>query len=251
MERILKNHPLAIIVPFMGLMDYTERMIDSIKTIHPYKVMLIDNGRTLESKKWLSKMTKKKNVEALSFKVNIGVASSWNTGIMLAMDHWGSQIYFIPNNDILLHPKAIDLLCDRICDPDIALITATDVCGKIVEPTDIYEYKIPKKEELVEAPEFSCFMTKIETVNKIGLFDTQYYPAYFEDNDYHYRLKLASMKSLKTNRAVYYHYGSRTIKQSKKILEISNAGYAINRDYYESKWGGLPGHETRKVPKIV
>lgn len=156
-------------------------------------------------------------------------------------------MYFMPNNDILINSGTIDTLVDEILGGGCALITATDVCGKIAEPCTIQTYKVPKQAQVSESPEFSCFMLKKSTVDKIGYFDPNFYPAYFEDNDYHHRLKIAGLHAYKTNQAVYYHYGSRTMKQDDEIKALVNNGYAINREYYIDKWGGLPGEEKGVV----
>ncbi len=244
MEDILRNKPLGIIVPFYGLPDLTHFMVDSIKTKVPYKILLIDNHPTHESKNLLLELTKDPKIEAYSDPDNLGVASSWNFGIKFALKQWGSRVFFLPNNDTIMHPDTIDILLSEIVKPESALITATNVSGKCETPQSITKFVCPTERKLTECPDFSCFMLKKETIDKIGYFDPQFYPAYFEDNDYHHRLKIAGLKAYKTNQAVYYHFGSRTIKQGGAIKEVSNAGYAINRDYYESKWGGLPGHET-------
>jgi GT2 family glycosyltransferase len=247
MEKILKNKPISIIIPFYGLLKLTEETVASIKTKHPFKILLIDNKPTKESKEWLKFATTNPHIEAFQFPENLGVAASWNLGIKHAQTQWNSDIYVILNNDIVLQEGTIDTMIEELMKPNCALISATDVCSKISEPCTIHTYKVSNKHELTEAPEFSCFALKRNTVDTIGYFDPNFYPAYFEDNDYHHRLKLAGLKALKTNQAVYYHYGSRTMKQDDDIKALCNNGYAINREYYIDKWGGLPGEEKGVV----
>ena len=91
-------------------------------------------------------------------------------------------------------------------------------------------------------------MVNSSTIEKIGWFDEKFYPAYFEDNDYHYRIRMNGFKAVKTNQALYFHFGSRTIKDDEKVKEKCNIGYAANREYYIQKWGGEPGKETFKTP---
>lgn len=247
MEKLLNKKPIAIIIPFYGLLKLTQETVASIKTKHKVRILLIDNKPTPESKEWLKFATSHPKIQAFQFPENIGVAASWNLGIKHAQRQWKSEVYVILNNDIVLKEDTIDNMIEILNMPNVALATATDVCGKIAEPCTIQTVLLPRKEELTEAPEFSCFALKKSTVDTVGFFDPNFYPAYFEDNDYHYRIKLAGLLAIKTNQAIYYHYGSRTMKQDEDIKELCNNGYAINREYYIDKWGGLPGEEKGVV----
>ena len=46
MAKVLKKYDLAIIIPVLNCFSYTKEMIPTIKTSHPYKLILIDNGST-------------------------------------------------------------------------------------------------------------------------------------------------------------------------------------------------------------
>jgi hypothetical protein len=95
-------------------------------------------------------------------------------------------------------------------------------------------------------------------LNKDGyVFDPHFFPAYFEDNDMHYRVQLAyedvhkqmikypntfHTGSLEMNPQVFRN--SMTIKKDPKI----NSGFGSNQTYFVRKWGGMPGHEKFKLP---
>ena len=239
---------LAIIIPVLNCLDYTRQMISTISTQKPYKLILLDNGSTDGTKKYFDSLAKVENIKVVHFKENIGVCPAWNFGISLAIRKFNSRYFFIPNNDILLHPRCIDLLLEAIKSPKASLVSATDVSGRVCAPLDVLGLRVPTETNLIEAPDFSCFITKKETIERVGYFDEKFYPAYFEDNDYHYRINLAGLKAVKTNRALYFHYGSRSIKNNDQIKTTADYGYTINRDYYYRKWGGLPGAEMYEVP---
>jgi GT2 family glycosyltransferase len=243
----MKNE-LAIICPVLNCLEFTREMISTIYTKYPYKLLLIDNGSTDGTREFFTKLKEVENIDVTLFKENIGVGPAWNYGIQRAIRKYDSRYFFIPNNDILLHPDTIDTLLETVKDENIALATATDISGKVNTALDVLSLPMPSHEELTEAPEFSCFMLKKETIEKIGYFDEKFFPAYFEDNDYHYRIRLAGLNASKTNRAIYFHYGSRTIKDNGQIRDTANYGYTINREYYKEKWGGIPGEEKYKIP---
>jgi hypothetical protein len=77
----------------------------------------------------------------------------------------------------------------------------------------------------------------------VGRFDPTFFPAYYEDNDYVRRAKLKGIgvKHL-GHEIVASHVGSATIKD----------GFSVNSHanhlYYQRKWGGSPGQETRGFP---
>ena len=243
----MKND-LAIIIPVLNCLSYSKLMIPTIKTKRPYNLILINNGSVDGTREYFNQLKKSYNALVIHFDENKGCAASWNYGIRQAIRIFGSEYFFIPNNDILLHPKTIDVLLEAIEAPSVALTTATDISGSVSASIDVLSQKLPVTAELVEKPEFSCFMLKGSTIDKVGFFDDKFFPAYFEDNDYHYRINLAGLKAIKTNRALYFHYGSRTIKADDRIKNVSNLGYNTNREYYKEKWGGEPGKEIYTSP---
>ncbi len=248
MERVLKSGELAIIIPVLNCVDYSKKMIPTIKTRHPYKLILINNGSTDGTEAYFHELSSEANTLVVNYKENRGVAPAWNSGIRRAILDFNSRYFLIPNNDVLLHPQAIDILVEAIQAPRVALATATDVSGKVAKPEDTLNLTVPMKNIFTDCPDFSCFMLKKETINRIGYFDPKFYPAYFEDNDYHYRIKLQGLRGVKTNRALFFHYGSRTMKDNAGVKEVVNLGYNANKEYYKRKWGGYPGEEKFHKP---
>lgn len=85
------------------------------------------------------------------------------------------------------------------------------------------------------------------TFDKIGYIDVNFYPAYYEDNDYVRRAILKDVTSCTIMNSVYFHFWSRTIHQGP--MGASHSGYfAENRGYYMRKWGGDFGRELFDFP---
>lgn len=239
---------LAVIIPVLNCLDYTKKLLSTIKTKYKYKLILINNGSTDETGVFFNKLKNQKDTTVFNFNTNYGVGPSWNLGIKIAIQKFSCNKFFIPNNDILLNENTIDLLCEAIESPKTALISARDISGEVNYPEEVINIKTENTGKTSEAPEFSCFMLKKETIKEVGFFDEKFYPAYFEDNDYHYRIRLKGKVALKLHKAVYFHFGSRTIKSNEEVRNKSNIGYMINREYFFKKWGGEPGHELYKTP---
>jgi GT2 family glycosyltransferase len=248
MESILKKNRLAIICPVLNCLEYTKGMLESIKSQTPYIIIMIDNGSTDGTEKYLKEKEKNKEIIYIKHIRNEGVAPSWNEGIREAKNKYGCNRYLVVNNDIVLKKCTIDRMMEDIEREDIGMITAYNVNGEIKTPDQLKEYQIPILQKFKEAPDFSCFMIKESTIDKVGYFDENFWPAYFEDNDYHYRMKLQGIKALKDNQIVYFHYGSSTVKENRNIEKTNSEYYLINKEYYIKKWGGEPGNEIYETP---
>jgi GT2 family glycosyltransferase len=73
----------------------------------------------------------------------------------------------------------------------------------------------------------------MKTIEDIGYFDENFVPAFYEDNDYHNRIKLAGGFARRITRAPYYHFGSVTARSS---------GVTSNRagNIFYFKWNATP-----------
>jgi len=166
------------------------------------------------------------------------------------------DLALVLNNDITLHPEAIWRLVERFTKEPAGMVTCMDVRGEMGEkglaPMLIGSLVAKEKEGVDEAPHpnFSAFMVSKQCWEEVGEFDELYEPAYFEDNDYHYRMKLAEMPAIVLPTAMFYHYGSRTQNEAAEDKKpIVNGGlFENNRANYSKKWGGVPGQEKFEKP---
>ncbi len=96
---------------------------------------------------------------------------------------------------------------------------------------------------------FSLFKIKKSMWLDVGPFDHNFYPAYYEDNDYHYRMKLKGYDITPIHEAEYNHVGSATIKKyTEQEIKLHHAYHRRNAQYYMYKWGGMPGKEKYTQP---
>jgi len=143
---------------------------------------------------------------------NLGVAGSWNR--MLDETLTPENTVLVINDDLTLNPKAFEAVETHKSDAHI-----------------------------VVAAGFEAFCMTPAVRDLVGRFDPTFFPAYYEDNDYARRAKLKGIgiKHL-GHEIVSAHVGSATIK----------SGFAVdshaNHLYYQRKWGGSPGQETRGFP---
>jgi GT2 family glycosyltransferase len=94
---------------------------------------------------------------------------------------------------------------------------------------------------------FAAFGIRREAIEKVGWFDENFVPAYYEDNDYDYRCRLADvpMEGLPTG---MHHLISSTLNGSEKYRNQNARTFPENYRYYLKKWGGTPYHEVYTSP---
>ena len=149
---------------------------------------------------------------------NIGVGASWN---------W---------------------LCDQIFKvAENALILNDDIyLGKKDKDIEEILHKKRNKGCLLKAtPDWCAFILPKRIYDKVGGFDECFFPAYYEDNSYKYRMKLQGISVLSTpdlNPMVYK--SSSSLAKDPTILEQSK----INKSLYIDMWGGEPNQEKYKTP---
>ena len=191
----------------------------ALRRIAGEEILVIDNG----SQRLASQLA---GTKATVFEPdgNLGVAASWNYLIRLAFDrnphlNW----LLLLNDDIELHGGQLALIREELL------------------------YAECRGSWFMAGPfQWSVFALSRACVSKVGFFDENFYPAYFEDNDYHRRIGLADGSK-------YYAGGSARVPATKRSsVTISRRPevnqFQKNRDYYMRKWGGPPGAEVFPSP---
>src|SRR5690606_3352243 len=96
---------------------------------------------------------------------------------------------------------------------------------------------------------FSLFLITKKCLELIGPFDENFWPAYYEDNDYVKRMRLAGYDHICVPGCHYWHEGSGTVKaKSARELQEHNKNFKKSSAYYVRKWGGLPYQEKYDAP---
>jgi GT2 family glycosyltransferase len=188
-----------------------------------------------------------------NWRENRVLSNAWNKGIEEGF-LLGADYALVINDDVLFSPWTLTGLVrafqSNLTPPNVGMVTAVNLRGQMENPTDIFNIEIPSYEthEFGLNPDFSCFMLDKKTYEKVGTFDENFNPAYFEDNDYHYRMQLLDIQAISTQWAPFYHYGSQTQNNDPNHPVVPSDAFIRNRWYYQNKWGGEPGQEVFKRP---
>ncbi len=223
---------LSIITLTYNKLKYTKMFIESLyKYTKNFELIIVDNGSTDGTVEYLKSLD---NVKLILNSENQGFSKGNNQGIEIAQ---GNYIGFL-NNDILLYPNWFEE-CKKVFAKEN---TAAFVSPRHINPhfdnTDEkkyikffqknFKYKEPYEKNFDECV-FSCVVTKRSILDKIGVFDENYSPAFFEDNDIKYRAILNGYGVYTANTVCFYHFGSITSAE----LDFN---LIKNRNYYYSKF---------------
>jgi GT2 family glycosyltransferase len=167
---------------------------------------------------------------------NIGVSAAWNKGLELSAEA-GCDVAVISNDDVVLAPGTLFKLVAGVWNRGFDVATAINTRDfQLGTGTDW------------ENPDFSCFALAPEDfLNDFGYFDTTFSPAYFEDNDMHWRIRMRGGHAVRLNDAGMYHVGSVTQFWDGGRV-VSHESFRANEQYYIEKWGGKPGEEKWQTP---
>jgi GT2 family glycosyltransferase len=182
------------------------------------------------------------------YRKQVSLAAAWNNGIQQSIDA-GCEYIAIFNDDILLQPYGLDRFVEAFhyLPENVILVSANNIYGQLSDPTYIFEYGGTAREEPFNAldhPNYSCFMVKKDFFERIGRFDENFYPAWWEDNDSHYRIHLLGLRAICTTYISCVHYGNQTLKNGYE------ASSKLSEDYFENKWGSKNRdmNEKFKIP---
>lgn len=160
------------------------------------------------------------NAEIITGRQPQSVARAWNDAVSRA----GTDL-ILSNDDIAFAPDTIaQLLAVAAAQPRAGIVSA------------------------IAGQRFSLFWLRYAAFLDVGPFDEQFWPAYFEDNDYHRRLALAGWAS-PVAPSLVGHVTSATLAAARPAEQAAHHDrFRANRRRYLAKWGGLPGEETFTAP---
>lgn len=204
----------CILIPTVNRKDLLEQALWYYSTfISDVNVLVLDNGKqNIDGNQY-------PNVFVYETNENLGVARSWN---------W-----------LINHACFLDYQYFLVLNDDIILRKSSDTIKGIFSKYGQVTMHIPRP-----FYNMSAFMLTKHIWDTVGEFDPNFRKAFFEDNDYKYRVKLAGLTIRyedELNADVYKN--SQTIEKDPLL-----GGYIENREYYINKWGGLPDEEQYKTP---
>lgn len=172
-------------------------------------------------------------VRLYDYGTNRGLARSWNEGIEAAMREKADAVIVV-NDDVSMSREDLLLLAQGCVEHrEAGIIEAEGYNERMVEHQIL---------------QFACFGINPIAIEKVGYFDENFFPIYFEDSDYSRRAFLAGLPYHNVGPSGMVHRGSTTINSVPELHAQNNATFSACNTYYRLKWGGDPGSETLNWP---
>jgi len=185
---------IGIIIPTYDSLKTLKVLIENIYsyTDGEYEIFVVEDGQKKKTLDWL----RTQDFTTIFHQKNEGVAKSWNDGIKLAYEN--DCTHFAVFNDDIELPMNWWKECREI---NANLVTVqSDVQHTIISGW--------------------FFILDKKCIDKVGYFDEQFSPCFFEDVDYGVRFRRSRLKGGIVDIDVFHHGGITTygtLKESSKI----------------------------------
>lgn len=234
----MSNPPnMHIILTAYGLADDLYRLVDCADGAGvTWHVFL--HSQYPDVVKVCEELDELKNVHLYDYRVNRGLAKSWNEGFYLAYETYGADATFIASDDALCtYDEVVALACKAVENPSAYMVSGW---GR--------EIRTETDGDML----FSMAVISRRAIQEVGYFDQNFFPIYFEDRDWYRRAMLMtgswdSWKIVLPDTHII-HQGSKTIWTNPVLMEQHHRTFVANREYYLRKWGGLPEQEGYHLP---
>jgi len=180
-----------VIMPAWNKFELTKRAIQSIRdsTTVSYRLIMIDNGCTDGTAAWLAEQDDIKRV--ITFEENRGFAPAINAGLAVCT----SPYVVMFSNDVEVDTGWLKLLIEGLeSDPKIGAIGPLST-AKIDRQWEGYHRAMSGVQTVPYWLALFCTLLRAKAIQDVGELDERFAPAYGEDNDYLYRMRLAGWDS--------------------------------------------------------
>lgn len=206
----------CLLVPTLGDdLTLLNRLADSIDSPIDYKAIILNNER------WGLEEWRASHPDWVVFNKghNLGVAASWN---LAPETYHKNDAWLIVNDDFVFQPGQLEKLC-KLADAN---------AGKF------------HTAHLTETEGYNCFVWTRKAVREIGLFDENFFPAYYEDYDYRLRLRLAGGISINCGYEDSEIVHGKPYSGGARYRRFLDAIDVYAREYFIRKWDAVSDSPT-------
>jgi GT2 family glycosyltransferase len=219
---------IAVCIPAFSSAENIKNCLDSIiksnDNVFDLNILLYNNSTKQDiidiCKEYAIKFN---NIQLFDIRSNRGCSLTWNDAIEYVYhtkpNYFSSLI--IVNDDIQFLDDSFILFVNKaLANPDIPVITCVDI----------------------SADGYSIFSYSRFAYEKVGFFDENIRPAYFEDADFVSRIEKQNLKMMEFKINIL-HVGSSSIPENDLRNEFDNIHLPRTKDYYHKKWDNQISHK--------
>jgi hypothetical protein len=207
---------------------------------HAVRFYVFLHGQDVRLRTKLQVITAAINSRYYPYGTNRGVARSWNEGLRASFED-GNDVTLLVNDDLFFYEGGFDTFADFVLSesrrvPEFGTISAFGLDTGTAEGVGAGRfYQRPHWQGA------ACMAIGRTAIERVGYFDQNFWPAYFEDADYFRRLELSGIPQLWDDRVLVEHNRSQTVRADFLLKCLHNERVQRNERYYIRKWGGLRG----------
>ena len=215
---------ISIIVLFYNGERFYQDCLSSLKSAlnGDEEVLLIDNNSSDSTYRLIKRNYHEFKI--IKLKRNLGFSGGMNFGIKKT----SGDIVLILNQDIIIDKnliknisigfiESVGIIGCKIYFPGTTILQHT---GGIIHPnglTNHIGYKEEDKGDYDKVKEVdyvtgAAFAIKRRVIEKLGYFDRDFFPGYYEETDLCYRARLSGLKVIYKPDCVIFHYEATTLK---------------------------------------
>tara|TARA_R110002020_G_scaffold470314_1_gene696086 strand:+ start:9790 stop:10515 length:726 start_codon:yes stop_codon:yes gene_type:complete len=158
------------------------------------------------------------------------------------------EIVIVSNNQNSGYPGAVNQIIRDNTDCDHWIVTGFDWWVAKDQYKKLLDKDFKEGVFLGQGMDDMCgFVFTPSLIEKVGLLDENFFPGYFEDNDYKRRILLANVDTIHCP-LLNMHDRSSTLNSSTRFKKKNQYTFQQNYMYYVEKWGGKPGQEKYDTP---
>ncbi len=201
-----------------------------------FDLIIVDNASSDETKEYIKDFKKTRfNIELIENTQNLGYSKGNNIALKEVLNKDYEYIGLL-NNDILFTPNWLnDTLSVFNEDSLLGMVSPRIQKGKkITKENYLKKYKsflskFKNKLKYTIEPLFCCVLIKKEVIEKIGLMDENFSPAFWEDNDYCFRAMYSGYSLAISNQSFVFHNHSTTSSSIDKSIPKRNKEYFFKK----------------------
>ena len=209
---------VGIVIVVLRSLDYQLLVKSTYASGDDINYYVYYHGRDIYDAKILSEFFSRYNSKVFLHMMNRGLSRSWNDGIINAFND-ACEICILANDDCFFEEAAFSFLLDACKESE----------------GDIF-YVMSKESSTLVHSGFALAILTPRLVEKIGYFDENFFPAYYEDIDYVIRIRLSGLREVTFSDIIIHHVRNGSTKDD-KFREMINYSKIINREYIIRKWG--------------
>lgn len=159
------------------------------------------------------------------------LSSAWNLGISQALDAECDFIVVANDDAYLVDDESLEVII------------------RYMEDNNLWVCRTYPNVDSAWQKGYHFFIIRPEAIDEIGYFDEDFWPAYFEDDDWHYRSIMIDPSKTDVIMVNIPHEELRTLASMTFDERLKFRDHLeANEARYANKWGGPPGKERYRIP---